>query len=122
MADALVTLFILFVLGAVISAKQWPEWTRYVRSANWPTTSGTVESGEVSTFRGRSGRTFEASETATAKVSYSYHLGDTYFSGYHTRIFNNEQEAWSFVDELKGQRVEVRYNPKKPDVSVLRGP
>lgn len=112
---------LLIFAGAVLLAqiKHWPEWFRRVRSAHWPTIPGTIESGGVSTLRTRSRYWDREIEIATAQLSYSYRL-DTYYAGYHTKEFNDEQKAWSFVDSLKGQTVQVSYNPRKPDVSVLR--
>jgi hypothetical protein len=118
--DGLFTLLILFVLGLLLSFKQWPEWIRRARSASWPTIPGTIESGEVSTFRSRSRNFDRSKESATASLGYSYHLNGNYFSGYHVETFNDEQKAWSYVDGLKGKTVQVSYNPRKPGVSVLR--
>jgi|SRR5579864_2705316 len=118
MADSLAVLIILLVAGLLISIKQWPEWARRLRSANWPTTTGMVETGEVSTHRGRA-RTYQAYEDASATLGYSYNLNGIYYSGYHIETFDDEQKAWSYVDALKGQAVQVRYNPRKPEVSVL---
>jgi len=118
--DGVFIVLILLVLGLLLSIKQWPEWFRRARSTHWPVALGTIEGGEVSTIRGRSGRTYRATETATAKLGYSYQLNGTYYSGYYTATFNDEQTAWSYVDSLKGQAVQVSYNPRSPAVSVLR--
>ena len=117
-------IFVAILLLAVFlaaSIRRWLEWWRRLRSASWPTIPGVVEGGEVSTHRGRS-RYGTNIENATAQLSYSYRLDGNYFAGYHTEVFNDEQKAWSYVDRLKGQPVDVSYNPKKPDVSVLRQP
>jgi hypothetical protein len=118
--DGAFTLLILLVLGLLLSFKQWPEWLRRARSARWPTTPGTIESGDVSTFRGRSRYWERAVETATAQLAYSYRFNGTYYSGHHTETFSDEQQAWSYVDARKGKVVHVSYNPQKPEVSVLR--
>jgi len=120
MTDAIVTLFVLLVLTSLVSIKRWPEWLRRMRASGWPTVPGIVESGEVSTFRGRSSYTYRAQERATANLGYSYTLDGAYYSGYHTAVFDDEQEAWSYVDSLRGKAVQVSYNPRKPDISVLR--
>ena len=118
--DGVVTLLILFVLVLVVTIKQWPEWIRRVRSAYWPTIPGVIENGEVSTVRSR-GRYLDRSiESATATIGYSYRLNGTYYSGYHIETFDDEQNAWTYVDALRGQRVQVSYNPRKPEASVLR--
>ena len=57
---------------------------------------------------------------ATAKLAYSYQLDGKYYSGYHTEEFDDEQKAWSFVDALKGQSVQVSYNPRRPEASAIR--
>jgi hypothetical protein len=118
--DGVVTLLILFGLVLLVTIKQWPEWIRRVRSAYWPTIPGVIENGEVSTFRSR-GRYLDRSiESATATIGYSYRLSGIYYSGYHIETFDDEQKAWTYVDALRGQRVQVSYNPRKPEASVLR--
>jgi len=122
LADGVFTLLILICIGLLVSIKQWPEWLRRVRSAHWPTTGGTIESGSVSTVRSRSHYFERGIESATANLAYSYRLDGNYHSGYHTETFNDEQKAWSYVDGLKGSVVKVSYNPRKPEISVLRTP
>jgi hypothetical protein len=120
LAGDIVVLLILGGVGLLVAVKQWPEWFRRMRSAHWPTIPGTVESGGVSTYRTQSRYWKREIERATAQLAYSYRLDSTYYAGYHTETFNDEQKAWSYVDALKGQAVQVSYNPQKPDVSVLR--
>lgn len=115
-------LLILLAFGLFASIKRWPEWFRRVRSASWPTVSGIIKSGNVSTIRSTSRYGDRGIENATATLAYSYRLGDDYFAGYYTKTFNDEQRAWSYVDGLKGQPVIVSYHSRKPDVSVLRRP
>ena len=117
--DGIFVLLILLVVGLLLTIRRWPEWLRLVRSARWPTVPGTIEGGEVSTRRGRS-RGDRAIETATANLAYSYQLNGTYYSRYHIAVFDDEQGAWSYVDGLKGETVQVSYNPRRPDISVLR--
>jgi Protein of unknown function (DUF3592) len=117
--DGIFVLLILLVVGLLLTIKRWPEWFRLARSARWPTVPGTVEGGEVSSRRGRS-RGDQAIETATANLAYSYQLNGTYYSGYHIAVFDDEQEAWSYIDGLKGETVQVSYNRRRPDISVLR--
>jgi hypothetical protein len=113
--DNAAVLLLLMVLGLLFSIKKWPEWIHRALSRSWPTVSGTIESGEVSTIRGRAGR-----ETADATIGYSYTLNGTYYSGYHIETFHDEQAAWSYVDGLKGRSVQVSCNPRRPEISVLR--
>jgi hypothetical protein len=118
--DGIFVLLTLFVLGLLLTIKRWPEWFRRARSARWPTVPGTIEGGEVSTLRGRRRNSDGPIERATASLAYSYQVNGTYYSGYHIAVFDDEQEAWSFVDGLKGETVQVSYNPRRPDISVLR--
>ncbi len=117
--DNIAVLLILLAIGLLLSIRQWPEWWRRARSGSWPTTPAIIESGEVSTVR-HIRRYSRADEIATAQLAYSYQLDGTYYSGYHTETFNDEQKAWLYVDALKGKSVSVSYNPRNPAVSVLR--
>lgn len=112
--DNIAVLLVLLTIGLLFSIRRWPEWLRRARSSNWPTAQGVIQNGKVSTVRGRGG------EMATAQLAYSYQLDGTYYSGYHTESFNDEQKPWSYVDALKGRSVQVRYDPRNPAVSVLR--
>ena len=107
----------LFIM-ILVAIRRWPQSWRRMRSAGWPTISGTIDNGEVSTFRYRT--VLLDAELASAQLAYSYQLEGDYYSGYHSETFNDEQEAWSYVDSLKGHEVQVSYNPRKPDISVLR--
>lgn len=118
--DGVVTLLIVLVLGLLAMIRQWPEWIRRARSSNWPAVPGTIETGDVRTTRTRSRYLDRGIEDATAQIGYSYHVDGTYYSGYHTETFNDEQKAWSYVDAVKGRTVEIKYNPRNPERSVLR--
>lgn len=120
--DGIVILLVFLSMVLFVSIRQVPEWLRRARSAHWPTIQGLIESGSVSTTRSRS-RYFERGiEAATVNLAYSYRLQGTYYAGYHIETFNDEQKAWSYVDGLKGTIVQVSYNPRNPEVSVLRHP
>jgi hypothetical protein len=99
--DGIFVLLILLALGLLMTIKRWPEWFRFASSARWPTTPGTVEGGEVSTLRGRGRDGDQVIERATANLAYSYRLNGTYYPGYHIGVFDDEQEAWSYVDVLR---------------------
>jgi len=114
MLETTVIFIILAVVVVIATIKQWPEWFRRVRSTNWPTTSGTIESGDVSTVR------YKSSEYSTATLWYSYYLNGNYYSGYHSQEFDREQKAQSYVDAQKGRAVQISYDPQKPEMSVLR--
>ena len=56
---------------------------------------------------------------AIGKVGYAYSVQDTYYSGYLLRQFWDEQRAWTFVDGCQNQQVMIKYNPNRPQASVL---
>jgi hypothetical protein len=106
----------LLVLGAVILSVAVVRvlWRR--RAAQWPVTQGRIERVNVSTVRSfRSG----PSEISTAEISYSYSVAGQFYSGYWTKHFSDEQQAWDFADPLKGRAVFVQYDPGHPEKSAL---
>jgi hypothetical protein len=60
------------VFWLVASLKLWPQWLRKFTSANWSTTVGTIEGGEVSVLHSLKGG-FK-SEVATCTLNYSYRV------------------------------------------------
>ncbi len=54
----------------------------------------------------------------TATLEYSYFV-EEYRSGEYTEVFDSESEADKFVQMMKDQKVPVRYNPGKPDDSLI---
>ena len=97
-------------------------WTskklRSYRAARWPATKAVIETGEV--FWGGGSTVGPTREYATAKLGYAYTVGGQAYSGYHTEFFGFAQNAWDYVAAWKGCAMRVRYNPRKPDVSVWR--
>ena len=59
-------------------------------------------------------------ERATATLNYSFKVNEDYYSGSFEETFGDEQRAWDYVDAMKGQQVQVRYHPAKPDTSMIR--
>jgi hypothetical protein len=102
-------LFLLFVAGWFF-VKRIPTLIRSTRGASWPTVEGNVETVGVNAF----------AEQSLGEIGYSYLVEGVRHSGYFSRQFADEQDAWSFVFPLKSQTVIVRYKPSDPGVSVLR--
>lgn len=86
-----------------------------LRSRHWPTVRGRIESGDVRIGRGRGGGIIYAA----ANLAYSYQVEGEYYAGNFERRFGTEEEAQDFVDSLKGQTIEVRYQPNDPTTSVV---
>jgi len=83
---------------------------------DWPVVEGTVENSFVET-EGQHGAV--AQQGYVAHMLYSYSVHGEFYSGDDGRSFLTEAGAQECVDSFKGQRVFIRYNPNKPDKSVL---
>ena len=78
-------------------------------SRDWPVVQGTVEGAYLDESGG---------SRAQLYLAYSYYAGGEYFAGKEPSPFGKplgEVDA----DSWKGKRVLVRYNPKRPEQSVL---
>lgn len=97
-----------------------PEWLRSLRAGSWRTISASVETADVTVLRGGARRGVNGVELAKVSLGYSYQVDGAFYSGHFFKAFNDEQVAWDFVDTWKDRSVMIRYNPDKPEVSVLR--
>jgi hypothetical protein len=52
------------------------------------------------------------------ELTYSYFV-DEYRSGTHVHRFKKEEDADNFLSQIKDKRIQVRYDPAKPDESVI---
>lgn len=84
------------------------------RSENWQATSAQITSGDVKAIHGL------FIDHAIGNLGYAYSVEDTYYSGYLTGQFWNEQRAWRFVDQGQNRQVMIKYKLNKPQTSVLR--
>ena len=87
---------------------------RESQAEGWQVTSAQVTSRDVTVIHGR------FLDYAIANVGYAYSISDAYYSGYLTRQFWDEQRAWTFADEYNNRQVMIKYNPSKPQKSILR--
>ena len=71
---------------------------------------GDIESTMVSVFAWQS----------LARLGYSYRVEGERNSGYLTRQFADEQDAWDYIRPLKEQTMFIRYSPANPTVSAVR--
>jgi hypothetical protein len=82
-----------------------------VRSSRWPLTQGTVLRVECPTAPSR-GCTIVA-------VIYEYPVGTEQYGGLFETHFWAYETATHFAKQLRrGRKIDVRVNPRKPDVSV----
>ena len=101
---------VLAALGIAIVGRLVYVNRRLHQSESWPHTTATVLTTEIITPARGTGRIVE--------LTYSYFV-ETYRSGDYVRDFPNENEAVYFVSHIKDAKVDVRYNPKSPNDSVL---
>jgi hypothetical protein len=100
--------------GAAFLFRKMLRSFRESQAEGWQVTSAQVTSGDVTVIHGR------FLDYAIANVGYAYSICDAYYSGYLTRQFWDEQRAWTFADEYNNRQVMIKYNPGKPQKSVLR--
>jgi hypothetical protein len=86
-------------------------------SLAWPSAAGVVKSNEIQKYKAKGGPQF------MAKVTYNYDVGGATFAGDRLR-FGQYAGALSVAEAdaakyAPGAAVEVRYDPKKPETSVL---
>jgi len=108
----------LVILGAaaVAALVTWAADALVRRASQlWPMASGYVESSSVIVDPDR-GALLPRFLLDTA---YSYVAAGERYSGSYQRHFWRESSADSLAKTLKGTQVIIRYNPRKPDQSVL---
>jgi hypothetical protein len=115
-ATLTVAAFFVFAIGLYFRT-QIIQGIAELRSRHWPVVEGRIESGDIRIRRGRGGGITDA----IAHLAYSYEVAGKYYAGNFERRFGTEEEAQDFVDFLKGQIIEVRYQPNDPTTSVFTG-
>ena len=83
-------------------------------SESWATTTGRVESSEV-----------KADAEGHVKgyvlhIAYSYKAADDWYSGFEEKRYWRGAQADAAQSRIRGSSVMVRYNPHKPDESVMQ--
>jgi hypothetical protein len=87
----------------------YQKWRQNRAFAGWPSTEATVLYGKVHT---------EGPRQHWAELTYSYYV-EEYRSGTHVHRFRKEEEADEFIRQIKDKLLQIRYNPAKPDQSVI---
>jgi len=83
---------------------------RSLRAGSWPMTQGRIETAKVIGF----------AQQSLVQLGYSYSVEGSIFSGYLTHQFADEQDAWDYVDLVKGQMIPIRYQARQPAISAVR--
>jgi hypothetical protein len=88
----------------------WRLAMRRRRAESWPMILGHVERAEVNN-----------EDTAySVTLAYSYEVNGEFFSGFYSKPFKMFRFAEEFVSMNRGQQLFIRYDPEKPEKSVLR--
>ena len=104
--------FCAFVLLVAIALflRRVPGMFRSLHAGNWPMTYGRIETAKVVGF----------AQQSLVQLGYSYPVEGSLFSGHLTHQFVDEQDAWDYVDRVKGQMIPVRYRAGQPTISAVR--
>jgi hypothetical protein len=78
-------------------------------SSGWPSTDATVQGGKVQKH---------GPGQYWVELTYTYFV-EEYRTGTHVHRFRKEGEADDFMRQIKDKRIQVRYNPAKPDESAI---
>jgi hypothetical protein len=100
-------------LVPLVGAAAWHRWRKRRMEKlgqGWPSIDGCIHYGEVETNPN--------TNRSLATLTYVYFIEDYRF-GTYTQQFKKKSDADDFVRELKDKHVPIRYNPSKPDESVL---
>ena len=85
-------------------------WLRKGSARYWPTTYGRVEHAS----------SFKNSGVWLTDISYSYRVAEDFYSGQFQLKAGGEQNASDEVAHWKDRTNEIRYSPRKPELSVVR--
>jgi Protein of unknown function (DUF3592) len=96
-------------LMAVLAVIEVRFLVRRLRSAKWPTAGATIHAGFVGSI-GKGGR--------AASFTYQFPVEDGLYYGRFI-LMANEEGGRKLLRELDGQSVQVRYNPRRPEISFL---
>jgi hypothetical protein len=89
--------------------KLYQKWRQNKAFSGWPSTEARVQYARVHT---------EGPKQHWVELTYTYFVGE-YRSGTHVHWFRKEEEADEFVRQIRDKRLQVRYNPAKPDESAI---
>lgn len=111
----------LLTLGLIaLGAGLWLIWRDRalgLASTTWPTTSGTIKSSEVASYRTQGGQQY------AAKVTYAYTVGGNSYVGdrlrFGARAGAKEKAEQDVARYQAGAPVEVHYAPRQPQTSTL---
>jgi hypothetical protein len=96
-------------LAAYGIRRLYQKWRQRRAMEGWPMADATIQSGTVER---------QGMWSYWADITYTYYVGE-YRVGHYVRRFRKEQEADSFVRQVKDQKIHVHYNSNDAEQSVL---
>ena len=85
-------------------------WLRKRSSRHWPATFGNLESASTS----------QDNSVWRTDVAYAYSIGNEFYAGEFQLRSSSERKATEKELRWKGQKMEVRYSPRSPKLSVAK--
>jgi len=112
------------VIALLTSLPHLWRWWKKRTALQWPTTPGRIESAEIPPPAKVLGMTLTPAKNRVvkARLVYSYAPVGEQFRGKYERDFGREEEAQDFLRDLQGKAVEVHFDPRRPEKSVLSEP
>ena len=92
----------------------WQRMRRRV-AESWPLVSAKIESTAIRQPKWST----SGSHGLVAELGYSYSVTGRYYSGIFAKNFATEQEAAEFLRDLQGKATFARYDPERPERSML---
>jgi len=99
-----------FLVATALFLRRVPDLYRSFRAGDWPLIQGRIETADIVGF----------ARQYLARLGYSYSVEGVIFSGFFTQQFADEQDAWEYVDRVKGQKILIRCHPGRPETSAAR--
>ena len=102
--------------GILASLYRWLRRRQKKRaSESWAATTGRVEFSAVKADTER-----HTAKGYVLHIAYSYKAGDDWYSGFEEKRYWREAQADVAHAKIRGSSVMVRYNPRRPEESVMQ--
>ena len=101
-------------MAAYFVARTIRDFFRKRNNASWPSIEATVQRGQVGT-----GPT-SAVLVYRSLFGYVYSVDSKQYVGMFLFLLRSEEKARELQRKLNGARIQIRYNPKSPETSVVQ--
>jgi hypothetical protein len=111
---AIVIWLVLAAMAVYFVARSIRDFFRKRNNASWPSIGATVQRGQVGT-----GPT-SAVLLYRSLFGYVYSVDSKQYVGMFLFLLRSEEKARELQRKLNGARIQIRYNPKSPETSVVQ--